>query len=126
MDGLNRVMLIGVLAYDAEVHTLSGGGSVLKFRVGTTETYPDRDQVMRSRTEWHPVTAWGRLGAQWKDKLKQGCVVSIEGQLQHSSYLKGSEKVLSTTVAAKRILLLSEPKDIKVMPADDDPPDPER
>ena len=50
-EGLNRVLLLGNLGADPELRVTSGGQSVLKLRLATSETYLDKNRVRQERTE---------------------------------------------------------------------------
>jgi single-strand DNA-binding protein len=85
-DGLNRVLLFGNLGADPELRTTSGGQSVLKMRLATTESYLDRDRVRQERTEWHNVVVWGKRAEALGRFLTKGTRLFVEGSLRTSSY----------------------------------------
>ena len=58
---LNRVTLIGNVGKRPETRTFENGSRVTSFTLATTERYTDRDGERRELTEWHNVTAFGRL-----------------------------------------------------------------
>lgn len=105
-DGLNKVFLIGNLAADGELRSTSGGQSVLKLRVATTESYLDRNKQRQERTEWHSVTVWGKRAEALAKLLTKGSRVFIEGGLRTSSYDdKEGNKRYKTEVNATNIIL---------------------
>jgi single-strand DNA-binding protein len=104
-EGLNRVMLLGNLGADPELRVTPGGQAVLKLRLATNETYPDRNNVRQERTEWHRVTVWGRRAEALGKILQKGDLLFVEGRLQTSSYEKNGEKRYSTEVVANNIVL---------------------
>ncbi len=105
-DGLNRVMLLGNLGADPELRSTSGGQSVLKLRLATTESYLDRNRARQERTEWHSVTVWGRRAEALAKILSKGSRLFIEGGLRTSSYddREGNKKY-RTEIVATNILL---------------------
>ncbi|HVJ93207.1 MAG TPA: single-stranded DNA-binding protein [Labilithrix sp.] len=104
-EGLNKVMLLGNLGADPELRVTSGGQSVLKLRLATTETYLDRNNARQERTEWHAVTLWGKRGEALAKFLSKGERIFVEGRLQTSSYEKDGEKRYRTEVVANNIIL---------------------
>src|SRR5258708_7631620 len=104
-DGLNRVMLLGNLGADRELHITPGGQAFLKLRLATNENYLDRNNVRQERTEWHRVTVWGRRAEALGKILQKGDLLFVEGRLQTSSYEKNGEKRYSTEVVAVNIAL---------------------
>jgi single-strand DNA-binding protein len=105
-DGLNRVQLLGNLAADGELRSTSGGQSVLKLRLATTESYLDRNKQRQERTEWHSVTVWGKRAEALAKFLTKGSRVFIEGGLRTSSYDdKEGHKRYRTEVNATNIIL---------------------
>src|SRR5258708_9646812 len=104
-EGLNRVMLLGNLGADRELHITPGGQAFLKLRLATNENYLDRNNVRQERTEWHRVTVWGRRAEALGKILQKGDLLFVEGRLQTSSYEKNGEKRYSTEVVAVNIVL---------------------
>jgi len=105
-DGLNRVMLLGNLGADPELRSTSGGQSVLKLRLATTESYLDRNRARQERTEWHSVTVWGRRAEALSKILAKGSRLFVEGGLRTSSYDdRDGNKKYRTEIVASNILL---------------------
>lgn len=105
-DGLNRVQLLGNCGSDPELRSTSGGQSVLKLRIATTESYLDRNKQRQERTEWHSVTVWGKRAEALAKFLTKGSRVFIEGGLLTSSYDdKEGNKRYRTEIIATNIIL---------------------
>jgi len=86
---INKVILVGNLGRDPEVSYTPGGMAVAKFSIATSEKWKDKNSgEMQERTEWHRVTAFGRLGEICGEYLSKGRQVYIEGRLQYGSYEK--------------------------------------
>ena len=77
MSSLNKVMIIGRLGKDPEVRKLNSGDSVANLTVATS--YKSKDTEV---TEWHKVTAYGKLAEIVDKYLKKGGLVYFEGRLQ--------------------------------------------
>jgi single-strand DNA-binding protein len=82
MASVNKVILIGNLGRDPEVRYTPSGTAVANFSLATTENWTNKDGEKQSRTEWHRVEAWGRLGEICGEYLSKGRQVYIEGSLQ--------------------------------------------
>jgi single-strand DNA-binding protein len=105
-EGLNRVMLLGNLGADPELRVTSGGQSVLKLRLATSETYLDKNRVRQERTEWHSVVVWGKRAEALGKFLTKGSRLFIEGGLRTSSYDdKEGHKRYRTEIVASNIIL---------------------
>ncbi len=104
-EGYNRVLLFGNLGADPELKMTSGGTSVLKLRMATTERYCDKNNVWQDKTEWHSVTVWGKRGESLHKILSKGSTIFVEGSLHTSSYEKDGEKRYRTEVIAKSVIL---------------------
>src|SRR6187455_583267 len=105
-EGLNRVMLLGNLGQDPELKMTSGGQSVLKLRLATSETYLDKNKVRQERTEWHSVVVWGKRAEALSKFLTKGSRLFVEGGLRTSSYDdKEGNKRYKTEVVANNIIL---------------------
>jgi single-strand DNA-binding protein len=105
-EGLNKVMLMGNLGADPELRVTSGGQSVLKLRLATSETYLDKNRVRQERTEWHSVVVWGKRAEALSKFLTKGSRLFVEGGLRTSSYDdKEGNKKYRTEIVANNIIL---------------------
>jgi single-strand DNA-binding protein len=105
-EGLNRVMLLGNLGAEPELRQTSGGQSVLKLRLATSETYLDKNRERQERTEWHNVVIWGKRAEALAKILTKGSRIFIEGGLRTSSYEdRDGNKRYRTEVVSSNILL---------------------
>lgn len=104
-EGLNKVLLLGNIGADPELRVTPGGQAVLKIRIATNESYPDRNNVRQERTEWHRVTVWGKRAEALGKFLAKGSMILVEGRLQTSQYEKNGEKRYSTEIVATNIVL---------------------
>jgi single-strand DNA-binding protein len=87
MAGINKVILIGNLGADPEIRYTASGMAVAKLRIATTERYKDKDkQDWQERTEWHRVTAWGKLAEICGQYLSKGRQVYIEGKIRSNTW----------------------------------------
>ena len=62
MSGVNKVIIVGRLGADPEVKTVSGGTTVARLSIATSENWTDREGQKQERTEWHRIVVWGKMG----------------------------------------------------------------
>lgn len=107
MAGVNRVILIGHLGADPEVRYTANGAAVAKFRLATTEKFTDRQGNRQERTEWHRVTAWGKLAEICGQYLAKGKLVYIEGRIRSDTWEQEGVKRYSYEIVADNMTMLS-------------------
>lgn len=61
MASLNLAQIIGRLGRDPELRYTSSGQAVCSLNVATDESYTDRDGNKVERSEWHRVSAFGKI-----------------------------------------------------------------
>lgn len=104
---MNKVMLVGEVAADPELRFTQAGQGILNLRVVTTKHWSGKDGVARERRDFHSCTCWGKRGEELATVLRKDMLVSVEGELQSSSYEdKDGKKVYKTEVNASAIELL--------------------
>ena len=81
---VNKVILIGHLGGDPEIHNLSGGDRACNLRLATNETWKDRATGERQeRTQWHSVTIYSEpLIRTAEQYLRKGSKIYVEGQIE--------------------------------------------
>lgn len=101
MSGVNKVIIIGRLGADPEVKTVTGGNTVARLSVATSENWTDREGQKQERTEWHRVVVWGKLAELCGKYLSKGRQAYIEGRLQTRSWedAQGQKKYTTEIVA---------------------------
>lgn len=83
MASLNKAIIIGHLGKDPETRYLPGGEAVCNFTVATSETWKDKTTgEKKEQTEWHRVSAFGKLAEICSQYLKKGSLVYVEGRIQ--------------------------------------------
>ena len=105
---VNKVILVGRLGRDPETRYTGGGQAVANFSVATDESYKDRNGERQKRTEWHRITAWGKLAEICQQYLKKGTMVYIEGRIQSREWQdKEGQKRTSFDIVANTMKMLS-------------------
>jgi single-strand DNA-binding protein len=84
---LNHVQLIGFLGKDPEKRQVRGNGANFTvLSVATQQSWKDSNDEWQSKTEWHRVVAFNRLGESIAGTLHKGDHVLVDGQLVSSKY----------------------------------------
>ena len=105
---INKVILVGRLGKDPEIRATPQGTSVAKFTVATDERFTDKSGEKQERTEWHNITAWGKLGEICGQYLKKGKLVYIEGSIRTDSWddKESGQKKYRTEIVANTMKML--------------------
>ncbi|MES2747574.1 MAG: single-stranded DNA-binding protein [Bacteroidota bacterium] len=103
----NKVQLIGHVGQEPEIKNLEGDKKIATFTLATNEHYINQKGEKVEQTEWHRVTAWGKIAEIIEKYVTKGKEIAIDGKLTHRSYDdKNGEKKYVTEIVANEILLL--------------------
>ena len=104
MAGVNKVIILGNLGQDPEIHEMKSGTQVCRLNVATTRKWKSKDTNEQvEETEWHRISVWGPQAEPCKKYLSKGRQVYVEGRLRTSSYEKDGVKKLSTEIVADTV-----------------------
>lgn len=107
MAGVNKVILVGNLGRDPEIRYMPDGTAVANFSIATSEEWKDKNTgEKKSRTEWHRIVAFRRLGEICGEYLSKGKQVYIEGRLQTRSWEKDGVTRYTTEILADKMQML--------------------
>jgi single-strand DNA-binding protein len=106
---LNKAQIIGRMGRDPETRYLPSGEAVCNFSLATTEKWKDKATgEQKEATEWHRVSAFGRLAEIVGQYLRQGSLVYVEGKLTTRKYTdKNGEERSSTEIRLSDMKMLS-------------------
>lgn len=105
---LNRIALIGHVVRDPEQKTVAKGSSLTAFTIATNRVWTDpATKSKKEAVDFHPITAWGRIGDVAAQYLKKGNKVYIEGRLQHRTFEGQAGKRTTAEVIAENLILLT-------------------
>lgn len=103
----NKVFLIGHVGQEPEIRTLDGGKKVANLTLATNDNYTNNKGEKVEQTEWHRVSAWGKLAEIIEKYVVKGKEIAIEGKLTYRTYDdKNGEKRYVTEVVASELLLI--------------------
>lgn len=110
---INKAIIVGNVGKDPEIRYLANGDAVTSFSVATTWKVKGEEQ-----TEWHRITAFGKLAEICGKYLKKGSQVYIEGRLQTSKYTgKDGIERYSTDIIASQMQMLGGRGETSTRPA---------
>ena len=99
--------MIGNVGQDPEIKKFDSGDSLCNFSVATNESWKDKNGEPQERTEWHRITAFGRLGEICGEYLRKGSKIYLEGKLQTRSWEEeGGTKRYATEIVAREMQML--------------------
>ncbi len=106
MSTINKVQLTGNLGNNPEIKVFENGNKVARFSIATTEEYKTKTGEKAEDTQWHFISAWGKMAEHVEAELKKGSYVSIEGRLTTRNYVdKNGVKKYITEVVANDVTL---------------------
>lgn len=100
---INKVILIGNLGRDPEVHTASSGSIVTQLSVATSRRVKQQDGSYGDEVEWHRVVCFGKTAEIASDYLSKGRQIYVEGRLRTRKYAdkQGVERWVTEIVCEK-------------------------
>lgn len=100
---INKAIIIGYLGQDPKTSNYGEGGMVANFSVATTEKFDGKEV-----TEWHQISAFGKLADVCSKYLTKGKQVYVEGKLQTREYTDKEQVTRkATSIVAQRVEFLS-------------------
>lgn len=109
----NKVQLTGMLNEIPQFRTTPNEGKMVRFSLGTTDTYRSNKGEKVTETQWHRVVAWDEIAnviEELLDKklLTKGKEVAVSGKLVHNTYEdKNGQKRHFTEVQIDEFVVLS-------------------
>jgi len=104
MSTNNRVLLTGNLGKDPEVKNLDNGNKVAKFALVSKDEFVNKSGEKGEDTQWHFITAWGKIAERVEAEMKKGSLVSVEGRLSTRNYVdKAAQKRYVTDIIANDV-----------------------
>lgn len=105
--GINKAIIVGSLGKEPETRYTQSGSAVTSFSVATSESWKDKQSGEKvEHTEWHQVTAFGKLAEICGEYLRKGSQVYIEGKIKTESYDKDGITRYSTKIIANEMQML--------------------
>jgi single-strand DNA-binding protein len=105
---VNKVILLGHVGNDPEVHMLRSG-SLVNVSLATSERYKDNRGEWQERTEWHNLVGYQRAGEILRDYVQKGSRIYVEGVLRTRSWedRESGQRKYRTEVVVTEVSFLS-------------------
>lgn len=111
-QGINKVTLVGNVGDSPRTVETKDNGLVSHISLATSENFKDKEGKEQKRTEWHRVVAWNKRAELFRDYVKKGDPLYVEGRLRTNSYDdKEGIKRYSTEIYCNNFLFLSQKND---------------
>ena len=78
---INQITIVGFLGRDAQKKALPNGTPVLNFSLATKKVWKDSNNEWQERTQWHQVVCFGDRMAKLAERLLEGTLVYVQGEL---------------------------------------------
>lgn len=113
MASVNKVIILGNVGQDPEIR--EGNFIVAALSIATTRKWRDKAGETQSETEWHRVSAFGRLAEIISQYVRKGDPIYIEGRLRTRKYedKQGVERWVTEVIAEQLQLLRQKDSDEK-------------
>lgn len=113
MASVNKVIILGNVGQDPEIR--EGNFLVAALSIATTRKWRDKAGETQSETEWHRVSAFGRLAEIISQYVRKGDPIYIEGRLRTRKYedKQGVERWVTEIIAEQLQLLRQKDSDEK-------------
>ena len=109
---LNQAQIIGHLGRDPETRYLPSGDEVCNFAVATTERWKSKTGEQQESTEWHRISAFGKLAEICSEYLAKGSLVFIQGKITTRKWTdKDGVEKYSTEIRAENMKMLGYKRD---------------
>jgi len=113
MPSVNKVIIVGNLGKDPETKYMPSGDAATNFTVATTESWKDKaTNEKKEATEWHRISAFGKLAEICGEYLKKGSQVYIEGKIKTRKWQdkEGVDRYTTEIVADRMQMLGGKPQ----------------
>lgn len=113
MASVNKVIILGNVGQDPEIR--EGNFMVAALSIATSRKWRDKAGETQSETEWHRVSAFGRLAEIISQYVRKGDPIYIEGRLRTRKYedKQGIERWVTEIIAEQLQLLRQKDSDEK-------------
>ncbi|MBK9440576.1 MAG: single-stranded DNA-binding protein [Comamonadaceae bacterium] len=120
MDYINQVILAGIVADEPVRRVMGNGKPELVATLATENHWLDgRSGQAMSRTDWHTLVIYGRLGERAHAEMRPGVAVRVEGRLRTRSLNQpGHTQRPVTLVEVVQFVVLDAASEPAAAPAD--------
>lgn len=108
MPELNSVVVAGNLTKDPIFRETSNNTPVVNFHIAVNRRYKDSSNQWQEDVCYVGIVAWNKLADSCRNRLKKGCAVLVDGELQSRTFKNDEGKNRTIVeIKAKRIQFLN-------------------
>ena len=104
---LNKVSLMGNVGREPDIQTTQNGTKVAHLSLATNRWIPGGNEDGKERTDWHRLTAWGRLAQYVEEHVTTGDRILVEGRIEYDSYERDGVTIPTAEVVVRELYMLS-------------------
>ena len=110
--GINKAIILGNVGNDPEIRHTQDGKAIANLSIATSEVWKDQQGQKQEKTEWHRVSAFGKLAEIIGQYVTKGSKVYIEGKIQTRKWQdqSGNDRYTTEIVASELQMLDSRPQ----------------
>lgn len=99
---INKIQLAGNAGNSPEIKVFDNN-KLAKFSLATTEKYKNKNGELVDQTQWHNITAWGKVADDIQKLVEKGKFVSVQGKIVNRSYTdkEGNKRYITEVVASE-------------------------
>ena len=107
MYSLNEHKIIGHVGDNPASKQLDSGQWATNIRVATNRQWKNDQGEKQEHTDWHSISAYGKLAEIMRDIVKKGTQVYVSGRVQTREYQDkdGNKRYATETIASDLIVL---------------------
>ncbi|MGE4131769.1 MAG: single-stranded DNA-binding protein [Bdellovibrionales bacterium] len=118
---MNKVMLIGHIGHEPELHTSKSGRNYVRLNLATHKVFMDQTVGRREITEWHSIFVWGTLAERCATFLAKGSLIYVEGSLNYWREPSDNKAPFRTAIFGYEVKFLGPPKPVTAVETQSEP-----
>ena len=123
MRSVNKATLLGRIGKDPEIKSTGGGTLVANVSLATDDRRKDAQGNWQNETTWHNLVAFGKTAEIFRDYIRKGAKMYVEGKIQLQQWESNGQKHNKTVIIVDVISMLDDkPKDGQQSETRNEPP----
>lgn len=101
---MNTVSFMGNAGSEPKIIELPSGDFMARFNLATSETFTNKEGLQETKTQWHPIVAWGKTAEAVRKHVHKGSCVTIKAKAVNNHYDKEIEVPISEKKTIKHTI----------------------
>jgi single-strand DNA-binding protein len=102
---INKIILVGNVGRDPDIHTTKSGTKVAHVSLATSRRIPKNGGI-EERTDWHRLTIWDRLAELVEKHVRKGDRLYIEGRMEYDTRTVDGQDIPTADVQVREMVML--------------------